>query len=106
MIDTDCTTCDGVGTLGCDPETNERIYCDACVYGVELHRLALANRTFDDAMWLSKNVNDRDRLGDDYAAVCIHLNEGLALYDGLGVKLDAFDQDEVGRVRALLFEDL
>jgi len=39
----ECSECQDVGTLGIDPETHERIFCHACVKGVELHLNALAD---------------------------------------------------------------
>ena len=114
MIDTDCTTCDGVGTLGCDPETNERIYCDACVYGVEMHIGSVRAAMGDCGKWLRENEDAEEWYDhvtgevwyrEDIAIVDEQMSDLTERFDELSALLDTLKQDETNRPRALLFED-
>ena len=107
MIDTDCTTCDGVGTLGCDPETNERIYCDACVYGVTLHLEAVIMQGEECGAWLRERYREGGErwLEEDVDIAQERLRDLLNEHAELCSKLDTLKQDETNRPRAHLFED-
>ena len=105
MIDTDCTTCGGLGTLGCDPETCERIYCDACVYGVTLHLEDVSEKGDDLILWLLGREHEGGWFKPDVALAQAHLDELNEKHSELCVKLDTLKQDETNRPRAHLFED-
>ena len=107
MIDTDCTTCDGLGTLGLDPDTNERIYCDGCVYGVTLHLEAVRESADGCSEWLRKFGGSTSlRTREVASRVRMRLGGLTAEYDDVLALLDTLKQDETNRPRALLFEDL
>ena len=105
MIDTDCTTCGGLGTLGCDPETCERIYCDACVYGVEMHLEHMKDAMKKAGEWM-KDENWRDWPEVVVMAVREHLRKLILEHDALVAQLDTLKQDETNRPIVHLFEDL
>ena len=104
VIDTDCTTCDGLGTLGIDPDTNERIYCDACQEGLLLHKQAILTEGESIQEWLKTYG---ERLYYQAERVGMERREGqlIAEYDEILALLDTLKQDETNRPRAHLFED-
>ena len=107
VIDTDCTTCGGLGTLGCDPETHERIYCDACAYGVEMHLDDVIRKGEACGAWLRERCQEGGErwLEEDVDVAQEHLWSLLEEHGGLCALLDTLKQDETNRPRAHLFED-
>ena len=105
MIDTDCTTCDGHGTLGRTPD-GERIYCRDCAYGVGLHIEVVSQRMDNAGVWLRDMGYVRKHDPVCFKAVKEYLEAETALFDELSALLDTLKQDETNRPRALLFEDL
>ena len=99
---TDCTTCDGHGTLGRTPD-GERIYCGYCSYGVGLELEYVSGRMDRMAIWL------KDCAGWDQVAITAvreYLERLTVRFDILSALLDTLKQGETNRPRAHLFEDL
>jgi len=49
----ECPGCGGLGSLGCDPDTRETIWCEGCEYGLTLHKGEVRRKADDANAWLS-----------------------------------------------------
>ena len=106
VLDTTCPTCQGVGILGTAPDTHERIYCDACVYGVELHVSDVKMKMNDAAWWLREHEPWRALSPHCFIATEAYLSGLVSEYDAARSLLDTLKYDETNRQPARLFEDV
>ena len=104
VIDTNCTTCDGVGTLGRTPD-GERLYCGDCSCGVGLELEYVSSKMDLMGSWLQDCADYADWDQVAITAVREYLERLTVRFDILSALLDTLKQDETNRPRARLFED-